>query len=349
MTARNGVVLLVGALAGALLAGCVGNESLDDALPDDDQTTHDDAPSPLESSPCLTGTGGPAPPPGEEAIGLQSIDLIFGGSLRHPLTRVALVPPTHGDLGEPTNMSRSALEYLQATLEGMFAWEPAIDQFIADYPQFSYLDNISVQIELFEGQVPQTAGYDILIGYVASGPAFRGVAIDPGVNTQKPLDDAGLGDVVHYGNRYILLSLFAYSERAGQTQSDFPETHELRGVTMHEFAHTWGLGHSTTFTTGCGADLMNSPYPYKYGDDNPIGDGGERTVSLCITSLDLYGLAHLYRWLPNATWEGSSGNTSLPADMEYTWYCQDEQASARADAWMTDHVSDELRQRLART
>lgn len=332
---RRNVVPLVGLMSLVVpLAGCLGgDESADPGQAGANLPALADL-LPIETGPCVQGTGGPAPPPGEEVVGLKPIDLIWGGSLRHELTRVLLVPPAHGDLGDPTNESRSVLNYLQATLEGIYAWERAIDAFIADYPQFSYLDNVSVQVELFDGEAPKTAGYDILIGYVASGPAFRGVAIWGGFDPQAPIDAAGLGDLVHYSNRYILLSLFAYSTRAGQTQPDFPETHELRGVTMHEFAHTWGLGHSRTFTPGCGADLMNSPYPYVYGDGNPVGDGGERTVELCITSLDLYGLAQVYRWLPNETWEGSTGSVMLPDDMQYKWYCVEEEAQARAEAFL---------------
>lgn len=315
-----------------LVAGCLGPApALDPA------SVAETAASllPVETGECVAGAGGPAPPPGEEAVGLQPIDLIFGGSVRHPLTRVLLVPPTHGDLGSPDNLSRSGPEYLAATLEGIFAWEPAIDAFIEENPEFAYLDAVKVEVDVYEPGLPTAAGYDIVVGYVeTSGPVFRGVAIAPPGDPQETFDQAGLGDVLHYGNRYVLLSLFAYSERAGQTAPDFPETHEIRGVTMHEFAHVWGLGHSTTFTTGCGGDLMNSPYPYVYGDGNAVGDGGERTRPLCISNLDLYGIAHLYRWLPNGAWEGSEGNLTLPSNDVYKEYCMQGEARARADAFL---------------
>lgn len=295
----------------------------------------------VETGACVAGTGGPQPPPGEEVVGLRPVEMVFGGSLRHPVTRVLLVPPAHGDLGLPTNASRSATAYLEATLEGIFAWEPAIREFTMEHPQFSYLRNVSVQVELFEGQAPATAGYDILIGYTeTSGPVFRGIAADPTVanpalDPQGPVDAAGLGNLAHAAHRFVLLSLFAYSERAGQQVPDFPETPEVRGVTMHEFAHVWGLGHSATFTPGCGPDLMNSPYTAVYGDGDPAGDGGERSRPMCISSLDLYGLAHLYRWLPKGPWEGSAGHIELPRDLQYKEYCGvHAEAAAQARAFL---------------
>ncbi len=316
---------------GAGLAGCLADDAPASQLPAGDLP---ELPSLALTGPCFTEEGGPAPPPGEDIIGLQPVDLIFGGSIRHADTRVVLVPPTHGDLGDPFNMSRSGLAYLEATLAGIYAWEPAIDLFIEKYPPYGYLDNITVNVHIMDEPDAPPVGTDIVIGYAeTSGPLFRGIAIDPGINTQLLLESAGIGGIVHYSNRYILLSLFAYSERAGQTAPDFPETHEVRGVTMHEFAHTWGLGHSTTWSPGCGGDLMNSPYPYIYGDGEAVGDGGERTKPLCISSLDLFGLAHLYRWLPNGTWEGSEGSLPLPDSIVYEEYCQVfEQAQARAAA-----------------
>lgn len=329
-----------------IFAGCIGGDDVVPPPDTDTKTTAIPALLPIETGECVQGTGGPPPPLEEEVVGLQPIELIFGGSIRSPFTRVLLVPPSHGDLGSPTNMSRSGLEYLGATLEGIFAWEPAIDVFIQEYPQFAYLDNVSVQVELFEGEVPETAGYDIIVGYAeTSGPLFRGVAFG-GADTQQFIDAAGLGDVVHFSGRFILLSLFAYSERAGQSAPDFPETHEIRGVTMHEFAHTWGVGHSTTWTPGCGADLMNSPYPFIYGDGNAVGDGGERTKPLCITSLDLLGLAQVYRWLPNGTFEGSAGSIELPDTMQYKEYCTEGLAAARAQAFLAENLTPELRVKL---
>jgi hypothetical protein len=169
--------------------------------------------------------------------------------------------------------------------------------------------------------------------YVESGgPLFRGLAAQTPVNTQQVVDGLGLGDIVRLGNRFILLSLFSSAPRAGQDIPDYPELNDLETVIMHEFAHTWGLGHTTTWTSQYGPDLMNSPYAYVYGDGNPVGDGGYCTPLLCISSLNLYALAHVYRWLPSGDWQGSAGTVALPSGMSYDLYCRDGTYNVR-DGW----------------
>jgi hypothetical protein len=259
-----------------------------------------------------------------EGYQLAPIALIFGGSLRHAETRVLLVPPQHGDLGSP--LGPTVLDYLQATLAGLHKWEAALDAFAADHPAYAYLADISVEVEVFDVAVPvDPAGYDVVVGYVASGDQFRGVAGSV-ADLQRRVDQAGLGEQVHAPGRVILLSLLASSPRAHQEQPDFPEVNDLYSVTLHEFAHTFGLGHTATrLASGGGTfqgyDLMNSPAPFVYGDGATLGDGGERTPAACISSLDLYGMAVLYRWMPSGAWQGSSGSVGLPGSIPYALYC----------------------------
>lgn len=250
------------------------------------------------------------------------IQLIFEGSLQTTDTQVLLVPPSHGDLGNP--LGPTVLDYIDATLRGMHEWTEAIDAFVKDFPQFSYLDEIEVHVEVFDGATPvDPAGYDVIVGYVAAGPAFRGVATDTSTrdDVDAILDQVGLKGSARWGGRVIALSLFGSAPRAGQVVWDFPEVNDLESVTMHEFGHTFGVGHTHTWHPKFGPDLMNSPYPFVYGDGFAFGDGGERTKLDCISSLDLYALATLYQWVPKGEWQYYSGSINLPEEVPYRRYC----------------------------
>lgn len=237
-------------------------------------------------------------------IGMRPIDAIFGGSLTRPQTRVLLVPPAHGDLGNPIN-GPSLQDYLTTTINAIHEWEAAIDLFIADHSEFKYLDMIDIEVAIFDGLMA-TSDFDVGIVFVESGAtAFRGFA--------SPCFDTP---------RCIALSLFSSSPRGGQLIPDYPELNDLDAVVKHEFAHTFGLGHTLSWTEDHGPDLMNSPAPFVYGDGDPAGDGGERTPRKCISNLDLYGLGQIYRWLEGGEWAPPDADQySLPSSWTYKRYC----------------------------
>jgi len=250
------------------------------------------------------------------------IELIFGGSLETADARVLMVPPSHGDLGNP--LGPTVVDYLDATLRGLDRWRKALKDFVKDYPQFGYLRQVKFHVEVFDSADPvDPAGYDVILGYVAAGPAFRGVAGDTGTKdfVNQILETVGIRDQARYSGRVIALSLFGSSPRAGQVMYDFPEVNDLEIVTAHEFGHTFGLGHTNTWHPKLGPDLMNSPAPFVYGDGQAVGAGTERTKMKCLTSLNLYGMAHLYRWLPKGEWVPSGGTVELPKGIPYRWYC----------------------------
>lgn len=260
-------------------------------------------------------------PPACPDFGVLPQSFFGGGSLKHMETQVLIVPPMHGDLGNPAGPT--VVDYLDATLRGVRAWEPIMDRFAADNSEYAYLRDITVEIEIFDRANPvDPAGYDMVIGYVPySGPVFRGVAFAGSPIAQTYFDMWGLGDSAHFSGRLIALSLLANSPRAGQLAPDYPEVNDLYTVTLHEFAHAFGLGHTQTWTKKHGADLMNSPATFVFGDGSAVGDGGERTPAGCISSLNLYGLALLYRWAGGA-WQGSEGSYTLPKGMPYKLYCE---------------------------
>ncbi len=241
-----------------------------------------------------------AEPPAEHPCpdyGMRQQEITFGGTLSNPWdTSVLLIPPAHGDLGNP--FGPTAVDYLDAAISGIREWERVLSEFAADYPEYDYLDDIEVDIAVFDGTQVQS-NYDIVISYVPTGGTqFRGAAT---TCVNPP--------------RCIVLSLYSMSPRAGQTLPDYPEVSDMEAVTKHEFAHVWGLGHTLTWTEEHGPDMMNSPATFVYGDGSPVGDGGERTGKQCISTLNLYGMTLLF----GHGW--SSGSYALPDHIPYEWYC----------------------------
>jgi hypothetical protein len=243
------------------------------------------------------------PPPAEHPCpdyGIHPMGVIFGGPMAGAFdTKVLLVPPPHGDLGNPNGPT--VLDYLDAAISGIREWEWALSEFAKDYPEYSYLDDISVHIEIFDG-LQDFSNYDIVITYVPGGPLFRGAAT---TCTNPP--------------RCIVLSLFSSSPRAGQVEPGFPTYNDLEAVTKHEFAHVWGLGHTLTWTEEFGPDLMNSPASFVYGDGSAVGEGPVDSPKQCISSLNLYGMARIFA--SDFVFDPINPEFSLPGHIPYEWYC----------------------------
>ena len=258
------------------------------------------------------------------SMALRPIDLLTPLPSTH--AEVLLVPPTAIDPTAPVLPT----EYLDAALAGIRAWDGAIAQFAAKYPQYGYLSQLESHVTIFDG-APERVGYDVIIVWAPyTGPIFRGLAADyfgGGVYCKASCSVPGIGRLepyVHDGTRLIIMSSFAAAPRGGQVTPDFPEPSDIYNVMQHEFAHTWGLGHTQTWTSAHGPDLMNSPYAHVFGNGDLLGDGGERTKWDCVSSLDLYGMARLYEWVGRGvSWQQRvrEYSATLPPGMPYELYC----------------------------
>lgn len=261
--------------------------------------------------------------------GLRPIDLLKPLPVTH--ARVLLVPPSAIDPTAP----RLPTEYLDATLAGIRAWDASIAQFAARYPAYAYLAQLTSSVEIFDG-APDAVGYDVIIVWSPyTGPMFRGLAADyfgggplctrfcaPTAFGHSTY--AQLRPFVHDGTRLIVMSSFASAPRGGQVTPDFPEPADVYNVMQHEFAHTWGLGHSQTWTAAHGPDLMNSPYAHVFGDGDLLGDGGERTKWDCVSTLDLHGMGRLYEWVGRGVrWDqrAPESTATLPPSVPYELMC----------------------------
>lgn len=262
--------------------------------------------------------------PCEEPTGVLAQGLIGGTPLHNPDdVQVLLVPPSHGDLTNPQGPRVHA--YINETVQAIHEWEWALHRFAETYPEYGYLSAFSIEVEVFdapEATPVDPAGYDVVVGYVASGPAFRGAALCCG-GQQATIEDAGLGDHARWEERLVVLSLYAAAPRAGQAAPDFPQRNDLHGVTLHEFGHAFSLGHTWTWTQAHGPDLMNSPASFVYGDGSPVGEGDLERGRECTTTLNLYAMAVVYDWM--ATGEDPKpverSGVTLPDGMPYEPVC----------------------------
>lgn len=253
----------------------------------------------------------------------QQAPIGLSDPLRDTDIDVLIVPPAHPDLTDPNGPTQA--EYVATARQAVEDWEPAIDQFTDDHPDYDYLDQLSINVDVLGEPQASADGYDAVIGYTPSGPAFRGLAYTNCPAFWIPEDvlhQAAASTGTDTCPRPILLSTFASSPRAGQVAPDSPTLEDLRVVTFHESAHAFGLIHTQTWTADYGPDLMNSPAPFFYGEGEAAGNPPSPVMPSCPSSLDIYGLAVLYEWVDEGSFSPpSQAHVDLPSGMAYELYC----------------------------
>ncbi len=161
------------------------------------------------------------------------------------------------------NESWWSITYLNTAVRAIGQWNDAISAFAANYSEFSYLSNVSVQTSISNAS---ESGFDIYVSW-----------------TQSPLsnttDEIGLSQISADYRSTIINSTV---NLAAQTHhGDSLNEADMQNVALHELGHSLGLGHSNA--TG---DLM---YPYY-----TRGSGPED-----VSTLDAYGVATLFAWIQN--------------------------------------------------
>jgi hypothetical protein len=175
----------------------------------------------------------------------------------------------------------------EMTTRAVQQWNDAFAYFANQYPSYGYLANLQITTTTSNVTLPD---YDVY------------VIFDPNVLIQG-IDALGTTLVESYLNKtikYATITLSAQSQALDLTQQIYRDT------TTHELGHALGLGHSN-YTN----DLM---YPYQ----DIIAS------NYSISTLDLYGVALLFRWMNQTNFTknvvlSTPSSTILPDGVTYSY------------------------------
>lgn len=239
----------------------------------------------------VSSTGGLPPPPPPET-GVHTIPMFGPYTWDHGDLSVVIVPSTAAaaidrslePLPEGTGVGPDSA-YVQATKDAMTAWEMAMDAYTATHPSAAYLEAIEFDVKVL-GVDATPADYDAADIRIMFSPAVPlgvgvlGVAIATQTNNGRFLQC----DIVNAD--WFLVPY---------TSADMYNIHG------QEFGHCLGLSHPQEPAD----DLMNGSYDHLPG--NPA------TPRMCVSSLDVRGLAVAYDWMgTTGVWKRAPAEITEP-------------------------------------
>lgn len=214
----------------------------------------------------------------KEAQANPSIE-VSGYTWNHYILTVSIFPQENESWWEPS--------YLYAALHGVAQWNDAIQDFAANYTEFSYISKIRF-VPILTHEV--VSDLDIYIEWIAGcegGEATIGLTENfiefPCTATNSTVCLAAKGP-------------------GGHVMTEV----NMQNIVVHELGHTLALYHSD------------------YSDDVMYPSVGYEETVRPISSLDIYALSQSFEWVSNSTQFSSSnvcpqeGSLTLPLNIPYS-------------------------------
>jgi hypothetical protein len=194
----------------------------------------------------------------------------------------------------PSNESWWTPVYLNATLHAINQWNQAIAYFAANYASFAYLAQLTLAPQISNSLTHSNSSADSNFdAYISWTQQFdSNVSCEAGLS-RTTYDLSGL-----ITNNTLTIAVY---DCVGNVLDEA----DSQNVALHEMGHMLGLGHGNY-----SADLMY--YAYSLGSS-----------VRAISTLDLYGVATVFRWMAtapefNRTNQGSPiYSVTLPPDIPY--------------------------------